>query len=123
MALNTLGERENAPGASRRESAHIKREFVSAARELVAKKRKLGRVLARNARVDNQHADLAHRTDQLKKPAYQYRDSARKGFREANVIFAEVDGLEEQIKSNKWGARKDSAIAFIQTAGAKIGLR
>ena len=122
MAVNLLGELENAPGAAKRESAHFKRRFVEAAGAAVDSKRELARILAHNARVDDRHADIAHYTNQLKKPAFQYRKDAREGFRQASALFKEADELATEVRKQKWSARKDSTVAFLQTIGAKIGL-
>ena len=124
MAKNTLGELENAPGADRREVAHVKRKAMKALNKAVAANTELADALSHNARVNDNWADLAWETDgQMKKESWEYRRDSREGFKKASEAFEEAAEFRKQARSYKWGARRDSVIAFRQTWGARLKLK
>lgn len=123
MAKNTLGELENAPGAARREMAHMKREAMKSSFTAAAANIKAADILNRNARVADNWADLAWETGgQMKKEGWEYRRDSREDFKKASDLHKEATELQKQARDYKWSARKDSVVAFCQTWGARLHL-
>lgn len=74
-----------------------------------------------SARVYNAHADLGHRTDQLKLPSYEYRRLGREAFEQANGCYAQNTALRKEVRDMNWQARKHSAISTVQKAAGWLG--
>ena len=126
MDKTSLGENKDAPGAARRECAQIKRDFVKASQALVYKKSIEARRHITKANLYSRCSQLVHLntqlhlTDELNKTAGEYRALELDHVHKSLEIESEIKELEEKIFKNKWGARKDSTIAFYQTMKAKI---
>jgi hypothetical protein len=120
MAKNSLGELENAPGAQRREGAHSKRAFVKAASPVLDAKVQQADKLINNATVYSRLAKEAHINAELKRTPSEYRQLSRTSMQSFHQVSDEISELKKAISHNKWGARKDSTIAFFQTLQARV---
>ena len=124
-ASSMLGELENAPGASRRESADAKRRVVKSSSKLAEMLEENASRGFSNAQIYNSRAKVSELlpVDERKKQPWEYRDLAKEESSEARMAFEKASEHREIAFENKWGARKDSTIAFFQTLGARLSMK
>lgn len=76
--------------------------------------------LRANARLNDHYADVSYLArGEMKKAGFEYRAEARESFEKVAKLEQEVKDLKKQARQYKWGARKDSVVAFCQTWAAK----
>jgi hypothetical protein len=128
MALNTRGEFENAPGASRREKASIQRELANSQKEAAEAAEHAGYKLYSATRKFEARRDVARKVSRtlpeetLSKPSSYWSNQAEEMSRKCRKSFDEAASLKKEARSNKWRAFGNSIVAVVQTSTAKLGL-